>query len=162
MIFPTSESRSHPRQDHRTTETTAPPLLDEQVRRIDRCCRPAENGGALDDVLELTHIPGPRMRREHCERVGCEPSNQRRVIAVRLRQEIPRKDLHVAAALSQRRDVHAQHVQTIEQVDTEKSVVDGILDRDIRRGDDATIDRHFLRCASRRMRRSSSTRSSFA
>jgi len=52
-------------------------------------------------------------------------------------QEVPRKYADVATTLPERRNVQAQHIEAVEQVNAEQAVFHGLLDGHVGRRDDA-------------------------
>ena len=64
-----------------------------------------------------------------------------------LRREVGREERHVGAALPQRRDVHRDHVEAVEQVFAELALLDLRLEVLVRRGEDADVHRDRVRAA---------------
>src|SRR5439155_16878032 len=108
-----------------------------EIRR--RQDRPAgQQGGALDGVLELAYVAGPRTRRERGARLGRE---RERATGAEARQEMVRQELDVPAPLAQRREHERDDGQPVVQVGAEAAAVDEIAETAVRRRDDAGVDR---------------------
>src|SRR5690242_2194508 len=103
---------------------------------------------ALDDVLQLAHIAGPRIRRQTLHRLLIRPDGgcwTRRVLA----QEVRDQQVNVFASLSQRRQVQLNDVESIEQVAAKSSGGGQLLEVGITRSYHTRSDFYRLSAADR-------------
>src|SRR5581483_1733890 len=105
----------------------------------------AEDEDALDEVLELADVAGPRVAEEGVDRLGTERLlRDPHLAALRLR-EVAEEEQEVVAALAQRGQVHGHDVQTVVEVGPEAAVLDREREVAVRGRDDADVDGDGLR-----------------
>src|SRR5262249_36571814 len=75
----------------------------------------ADNHQALDQVLQLANVAGPRITQEHLQRRLAQLLGPTAVGAAELAQEISRQSGQVLDALAQRGHVKRNYVQPVEQ-----------------------------------------------
>src|SRR4029453_155559 len=68
-----------------------------------------EDHRALDAVLQLAHVPGPAVRLQLLERLGCDHERFLLQIAAEAIHEVPRQHRNVAGPLAQRRHGDRKH-----------------------------------------------------
>ena len=95
---------------------------------------------ALDRVLELAHVPRPVVARETERCVGPEPRHRPSGVLGALLEEVLRQPEHVVFALAERRQVHGDDVEPIEEILTEQAGRDGRPEVRVRCRDDAHVD----------------------
>ena len=104
------------------------------------CVPFAQNDRALDAVLQLADVSGPRIRAEIVERRRGQQQRLLVHIAAELLDEMARQHRDVGAALAQRRDGDREHRQPEVQVLAELARGDTRLELSIRRRHDAGVD----------------------
>src|SRR6185503_7842036 len=83
-----------------------------------------EDDRAMDGVLQLADVPGPRMAHEACHD---------------LRHEVAYEKRDVLGPLAERGKVYRNDVQAVVEVGSEFSILDQLLERTVGRGDDPDI-----------------------
>src|SRR5689334_5078832 len=103
-----------------------------------------EDHGALDDVLELTDVPWPRVRDEPLHR----RLTHRLDVLPDLRRVLPNEVVdqrgYVLATRAQRRYLNGEDIQAVEEVGAERPRGHRGRQVPIGGGDDADVDRHGL------------------
>jgi hypothetical protein len=115
---------------------------EERLRQVDArdVVRLGDRDRALDRVLELAHVAGDSRS------AGARPSRRARTRApscprgARTSRGSRPRAADVLRALAQRRQLDRDDVQAIEQVLAEPSLLHQLLQRHVRRGDDARVD----------------------
>src|SRR5258705_1645049 len=99
-----------------------------------------QHDGALDDVLELAHIPRPVVLSEPLQRLLTDRRGLRcRAVAV-LREEVLDQRGDVLFAFAQRRHVDVDDVEAVEEAVAELVLLDLLLQILVRRADHADVD----------------------
>src|SRR5882724_1584146 len=104
-----------------------------------------EHHHRLDEILELADVPRPIGIDENLLRVGRDAAEVAVVLLCELRDERADQERDVAAPLAQRRQIHREHVEPVEQVVPERPQRDRFLERPVRRGDHADVHFYGLR-----------------
>ena len=99
---------------------------------------------ALDDVLELAHVARPAVRAQERDRVESKLAARRAVQARRLGEQVVGDQSHVVLALAKRRQLDAQHGEAGEQVFTEQTGGDVVLETRLARRDHAAVHRRLV------------------
>src|SRR5690606_34091195 len=107
----------------------------------------AEDHRALDGVLELADVAGPAPGLQGLHGLGREAVERLAVLRAVPDEEVLGEQRDVAVALAQRRQVHADDVQAVEEVLPEAARLDLLLDVAVARGDDADVGVERLRAA---------------
>src|SRR5262249_46450259 len=112
-----------------------------EIARADRVTA-RQDRRALEYVAELTHIPRPVVRDEDVERGRIErqlrpPETRRQIV-----QEGRREARDVVLARAERRDGDRKHGEPVIQIGAEATVLHGLREIAVRRGDDAYVDAH--------------------
>ena len=133
--------------------------LGRQVLGLDHLGR-RHHGQPVADVLQLAHVAGKVERAQLLQRRVGNALGLHAELLGALLQEMAREHGHVFAALAQRRQAQADHVEAVEQVLAEHAFLDALLQVLVGGGDHAHIGL-ARRCGRRRGRngRRDSTRS---
>ena len=108
-----------------------------------------DDDGALDDVLQLAHVPRPRVLLEQRQHLGRElVGDVAAVLLVVLAYEVLCEREHVLAPLAQRGQLDGDDREAVVEVFAEGALPDGLLEVDVGGGDDAHV--HLARRACRR------------
>ena len=99
-----------------------------------------EHDGALDGVLELAHVAGPRRVHEHRHRLRRDAVDALARAARVPPDEVLDEQRDVLAALAQRRHRDRDDVQPVEQILLELAFADQLPQVAVGRGDDAHVD----------------------
>ena len=92
------------------------------------------------DVAQFADVAGPGVVLQLGDRVGCEALDSPAGLADELPEEMLGQSRHVVEAFAQRRHANLDDLQAIEQVLAKRPFANGLLQRLIRRGDDAHVD----------------------
>ena len=98
-----------------------------------------EQGGLLDDILELTHIAGPTVGQEHCSRRVVKADTGHRVPLGKIGRELAGKQYDVSAAVAQRRHGDRHRREAVVQVFPETPLGHSLGHIDIGGGNDAHV-----------------------
>ena len=113
--------------------------------RLDRAVVGREQDAALDRVLQLADVAGPRMREHLAHRLVGQPAQLLAVQLAVLLDEALDQHRDVGGAFAQRRDRDRKGVEPIEEVGAELAGLHRLLQVDVGGGDDAHVDlRHLL------------------
>src|SRR5438093_570007 len=124
----------------------AAPHLVGQILRPDR--RPLrEHEQALDQVLELAHVPGPVVAHEDVDRLGLEGLLPDAHVVRLLLPEAADQEQEVVAPLAQRGQVHGHHVETVVEVGAERALLQAARRVAVGGRDDAHVDADRLGAA---------------
>ena len=99
---------------------------------------------AFDDVAQLTHVAGPRVRLERRHRRRIDRRDRPAVPRVELVDEHLNEQRQVVLALTQRRQRDLEDVEPVVEVFPQLAVLDGHRRVLVRRGDDADVHRLFV------------------
>src|SRR5688572_13945232 len=106
-----------------------------------------QGDGALDGVLELADVAGPGVAHHRVLHGGLEAlAGALHVLAV-AGEEVLGEQGDVVPPLAQRRHVHGDHVEAVEEVLAELALPDGLLEILVGRGDEADVDAPRLHVA---------------
>src|SRR5262245_44735746 len=83
-----------------------------------------QNGGALDDVLQLTHVARPVVRGRTCEELGGGTVEALAELSGRAGNEMADEHRDILPPLAQRRQCEGEDVQPVVEVGTERARVD--------------------------------------
>src|ERR1700686_594855 len=100
----------------------------------------AENHSALDDVLQLADVSGPRVRFAELQRALADPAHPLPHLLGKSLDEVLEQNGYVFSAFPQRRQVDWKDVQSVEEVRPEFPASGGRWQVAIRRRDDPDID----------------------
>jgi hypothetical protein len=103
---------------------------------------PGEDDGAMQDVLELAHVAGPVVAREHLEGTGRHAAHVAVALAGDLAHEVLDECGNVLAPLAERRHVDRHDVEPIVEVLAERALAHGAPQIHVGRRQDPHIDRH--------------------
>ena len=106
----------------------------------DDLCFVADDNVALHQIFQFADITGPRVFDHALNSVLAE---SRRVLAVELAvlmQEIIEEDGDLGATFAQRRNVHGDDVQAVEQIFAKETLPDGALQRFVGGSEHTDID----------------------
>ena len=109
-----------------------------QIRRLDHR-RLAQRHGAEDDVLQLPHIAGPRMRQQRRCRRRPDARPRPADLCTGALQKHLRQRQDVLGALAQRRHLQLQHVEPEQQILPERARGHHVLQRAVGGADDAQV-----------------------
>src|SRR5436190_14901398 len=121
-------------------------ILDEQMLGANDALVAAEDRGALDDVLQLAHVPGPAMREQGLDgslRKHLYPS----MLTHRFGEALTRDERDVVPAVPQRRQRDGEDVEAIEQILAERAGRHRLLQQRVRGGDHSTANIDLVRRA---------------
>ena len=111
--------------------------LGRQMRRVDLLL--GKDEGAVDHVLELTHVARPGAALEDRQRRGGE-ALVGAFLSVELAQEVVSQGGDVLCSRPQRRQVDREHLQPVEQIAAELALRDPGVEVAIGGGDDPHVD----------------------
>src|SRR5213078_2481593 len=114
--------RDLPRQRRRRTELQAGRHVRRQIIGLDGLAA-AQDGGALDRILQLPDVAGPRIAQHAFQRGRREPQRAAQ-LRRRAREEVLGQRRNVLAAIAQRRQGHLDHVETVEDILAEAPLAD--------------------------------------
>ena len=119
------------------------------MSRVDRCARRAQRNRALNLVLQLPHVAGPPVLREHIERFRTELDVRFPEALGRFTQEVRAQVRDFLPALAKRRHVDADDVQPVVEVFAKFSFGDALLEVRVGGCQHANIDALRPRLAER-------------
>src|SRR3989442_5836922 len=99
--------------------------------------RPREHDRPLDPVLELPHVPGPRVGHEALERARRQAADRLPVAGRLATKEVRDEQRNVFRALPEGRQLDVNDRDVVIEVPEKAAVVDGLAKVAARRGDDA-------------------------
>src|SRR2546426_480651 len=101
--------------------------------------RPREHDRPLDPVLELPHVPGPRVGHEALERARRQAADRLPVAGRLATKEVRDEQRNVFRALPEGRQLDVNDRDVVIEVPEKAAVVDGLAKVAARRGDDADL-----------------------
>ena len=105
-----------------------------------------EDGGALEDVLQLADVARPRVRHQpaECRRVDAvkPPGDPRRELV----EEVLRQQRNILGPLAERRELDREDAEPVVQVFAERLLADGLLEVAVGGGDDPDVDLSGATC----------------
>ena len=137
--------RDLPRQRRRRTELQAGRHVRRQIIGLDGLAA-AQDGGALDRILQLPDVAGPRIAQHAFQRGRREPQRAAQ-LRRRAREEVLGQRRNVLAAIAQRRQGHLDHVETVEEILAEAPLADPRREIAVGGGEHAHVDGGGLRRA---------------
>src|SRR5262249_28447991 len=108
-----------------------------------------QNNGALDDVLELTHITGPLILRQQLHGVPGDPVDLSAELLAEARDKVGHEQRNVLVPFPQRRHGQRNHVQTEKKIGAKATLTDFFVEVAVGGGDDADVDPERLAAADR-------------
>src|SRR6266404_549774 len=115
-------------------------LLREPARVDGERAGVADDDRALDDVLQLAHVPGPAVGLHEVQRALVDAADTFAYLARVPIHEVLDKKRDIGDAFAQRRHLDREHVQPVEEVGPEGVVLDRGLQIPIGGGDDPHVD----------------------
>ncbi len=106
-----------------------------------------QDGGPLDDVLQLSNVAGPVVSQQGVHHLGGDIAYHLAVPGSRLLDEIPDQCRNVPAAFAEGRQFDGHHTESVEEVSAEASLFDGALQNFPGSCKDPHVDRPCLRGA---------------
>ena len=99
-----------------------------------------ERDGALDAVLELADVPGPRVVHQQHHRLVGDVRDRLLVAFGVVTEEVLGEERNVLAPLAQGRERNRHHLQAVEEVLAKAAATHQLLEITVRRGDDPDVD----------------------
>src|SRR6185312_3989918 len=121
-------------------------LLEHEAGRVNRVAF-AQDGGMLNDVLELTDIAGPAMRLEDGNGVGIQHLGLHVLLSRQGAQEMPRQQLDIALPIAKRRQNDPEDVEPVVEILAEFLALHRFAQPGVRRRNDPTVNRNVLQAA---------------
>ena len=99
-----------------------------------------QDDGPLDHVLQLSNVPGPAILFEERQGLVADPADPLAFLLGIPFDQVLDEERDVTGALTQRRHVHREHVESVEQVLPKAALGDRRVQVPVGRGDDAHVD----------------------